>query len=53
MLPVILFSALMMTTDQPAAESPRTSECLARVREIHGATGPWAVAGYRVGERAR
>ena len=52
MLPVFLFSALMMTTDQPANEAPRASECLARVRAIHGAAGPWAVAGYRVGERA-
>ena len=25
---------------------------LDRVREIHGASGPWAVAGYRMGERA-
>jgi uncharacterized GH25 family protein len=25
---------------------------LARVKEVHGATGPWAVAGYRIGERA-
>lgn len=25
---------------------------LARVKEIHGGTGPWAVAGYRIGERA-
>ena len=27
-------------------------QCLDRVREIHGGTGPWAVAGYRMGERA-
>ncbi len=26
--------------------------CLTRVKEVHGATGPWAVAGYRIGERA-
>ena len=25
---------------------------LDRVRAIHGGTGPWAVAGYRMGERA-
>lgn len=29
-----------------------TAECLARVKEFHGAAGPWAVAGYRMGERA-
>jgi len=27
-------------------------ERLDRVRAIHGAAGPWAVAGYRIGERA-
>jgi formylmethanofuran dehydrogenase subunit E len=27
-------------------------ERLARVREVHGGAGPWAVAGYRIGERA-
>lgn len=26
--------------------------CLWRAKEIHGATGPWVVAGYRIGERA-
>ena len=31
--------------------SPPT-ECLTRVKEIHGAAGPWAVVGYRIGERA-
>ena len=25
---------------------------MARVKEAHGAAGPWAVAGYRIGERA-
>jgi formylmethanofuran dehydrogenase subunit E len=27
-------------------------ECLAKVREYHGAAGPWAVAGYRIGQQA-
>lgn len=38
-----------------AAGSPDRAaidECLARVREIHGSAGPWAVAGYRIGERS-
>ncbi len=35
-----------------AAFAPAVAACLARVKEIHGATGPWAVAGYRIGERA-
>ncbi|MBX6311955.1 MAG: hypothetical protein IRY99_03395 [Isosphaeraceae bacterium] len=33
-------------------DGPSQAECLARVKEIHGAAGPWAVAGYRIGERA-
>jgi formylmethanofuran dehydrogenase subunit E len=35
-----------------AAFGPAIAACLARVKEVHGATGPWAVAGYRIGERA-
>jgi formylmethanofuran dehydrogenase subunit E len=35
-----------------AGLGPAVAACLARVKEIHGATGPWAVAGYRIGERA-
>jgi formylmethanofuran dehydrogenase subunit E len=50
MLPVILVSCLMSTADQPAVSASEL-ECVNRVREIHGAAGPWAVAGYRIGER--
>ena len=35
-----------------AAFGPAVAACLARVKESHGATGPWAVAGYRIRERA-
>jgi FmdE, Molybdenum formylmethanofuran dehydrogenase operon len=35
-----------------AAFGPAIAACLARVKEIHGAAGPWAVTGYRIGERA-
>jgi formylmethanofuran dehydrogenase subunit E len=35
-----------------AGFGPAVAACLARVKEVHGATGPWAVAGYRIGERA-
>ncbi|WP_165074810.1 formylmethanofuran dehydrogenase subunit E family protein [Paludisphaera rhizosphaerae] len=35
-----------------AALGPAVAACLARVRETHGGTGPWAVAGYRMGDRA-
>ena len=35
-----------------AAFGPSVAACLARVKEVHGGAGPWAVAGYRIGERA-
>ena len=35
-----------------AAYGPAVAACLARVKEVHGAAGPWVVAGYRIGERA-
>ena len=35
-----------------SAPSSSPTECLTRVKEVHGAAGPWAVAGYRMGERA-
>jgi hypothetical protein len=34
-----------------AAFGPAVAACLARVKEVHGAAGPWAVVGYRIGER--
>lgn len=53
MLLPLLFAPLLLSAVEPTpAETKSTSECLARVREIHGAAGPWAVAGYRIGERA-
>jgi formylmethanofuran dehydrogenase subunit E len=56
-----LLLALLLTAADPPPPSPAPdsavastpeAECLARVREVHGATGPWAVAGYRIGARA-
>jgi len=35
-----------------AAFGPAVAACLARVKDVHGAAGPWVVAGYRIGERA-
>jgi hypothetical protein len=34
------------------AADPKTEEIIARVRATHGRAGPWAVLGYRMGERA-
>jgi DMSO/TMAO reductase YedYZ molybdopterin-dependent catalytic subunit len=36
----------------PDPAPPASSEALARVAAIHGAAGPFAVAGYRMGQRA-
>ena len=38
-------------TGRPATGQP-TDDALARVEAIHGGAGPWAVAGYRMGEYA-
>ena len=47
----IRFKATLAISPE-AAYGPAVAACLARVKEVHGATGPWAVAGYRIGERA-
>lgn len=36
-----------------SAPASHVEEALAAVRAIHGGAGPWAVAGYRIGEAAR
>jgi hypothetical protein len=41
-----------LTIGAEAAFGPAVAACLTRVKEIHGAAGPWVVAGYRIGERA-
>lgn len=41
-----------LTIGAEAAFGPSVAACLSRVKEVHGGTGPWAVAGYRIGERA-
>jgi formylmethanofuran dehydrogenase subunit E len=41
-----------LAIDQEAAFGPAVAACLARVKEVHGEAGPWAVTGYRIGERA-
>ncbi|HMB02756.1 MAG TPA: hypothetical protein VKP69_03330, partial [Isosphaeraceae bacterium] len=51
MLAPLLLTSLLAFAEAPTQGST-TSDCLTRVREIHGAAGPWAVAGYRIGERA-
>jgi hypothetical protein len=49
------FKATLMIDagDAIGPDGPAQRECLARVEEIHGNAGPWAVVGYRIGERAR
>jgi formylmethanofuran dehydrogenase subunit E len=52
MTSMILVSILAATAQAPAAAPSAESECLSRVKEFHGAAGAWAVAGYRMGDRA-
>jgi formylmethanofuran dehydrogenase subunit E len=52
MTSMILASILAVVAQAPAAPSSAEAECLSRVKEIHGAAGAWAVAGYRMGDRA-
>ncbi len=42
----------LMLGSGPPADETAIAERLARVRDIHGAAGPWAVVGHRIGERA-
>lgn len=44
------YKATLNLVPEPAEAATR--ELLGRVREIHGGNGPWAVVGYRIGERA-
>jgi formylmethanofuran dehydrogenase subunit E len=52
MISLILASIFALAADGPDKPKTAESECLARVKEFHGAAGPWAVAGYRMGDRA-
>jgi formylmethanofuran dehydrogenase subunit E len=45
-------SAPATSGTNPAAISLASDDALARVTFIHGGAGPWAVAGYRMGEYA-
>jgi formylmethanofuran dehydrogenase subunit E len=47
----LLFVCLTIPGD-PSPDPAAVAECLARVKEIHGGAGPWAVVGYRMGLRA-
>jgi hypothetical protein len=41
-----------LTFRVPGDDETAIAECLAEVRQQHGAAGPWAVTGYRIGQRA-
>ena len=45
MLSMMLVMALSFTGDKPPNRPDASAECLARVKEFHGAAGAWAVAG--------
>ncbi|WP_435008448.1 FmdE family protein [Tundrisphaera lichenicola] len=46
------YKATLNLVPAPGEGDPTPDERLARVREVHGGAGPWAVAGYRIGEQA-
>lgn len=55
MLTAALLASWIAQAPPPAAVAPSAAEvasCLDKVKEIHGGAGPWAVVGYRIGERA-
>jgi formylmethanofuran dehydrogenase subunit E len=52
-LALMVLACGLVATSGWAGDDKVVAERMARVREIHGAVGPWAVAGYRMGERAR
>ena len=45
-------SLLLAAGGQEAPTAQEVETCLSRVLDYHGHLGPWAVIGYRVGERA-
>jgi len=47
---VVLVAVAGVCADEPERASAQI--CLDRVAAIHGTAGPWAVVGYRMGERA-
>src|SRR4051812_35439965 len=52
-MPATILVLVAVSLSGPPTQAPSSdAACLARVTEVHGAAGPWAVAGYRIGERA-
>ena len=47
-----LVLALSLGAEDPPPDRDAVETCLSRVRDVHGGTGPWAVAGYRIGQKA-
>ncbi|MFO0890215.1 MAG: formylmethanofuran dehydrogenase subunit E family protein [Isosphaeraceae bacterium] len=59
MLTAVLTLLTLSMADGPAGLTPRTAsgrvparEIIARIHDAHGHVGPWAVVGYRMGQRA-
>ena len=50
--PLAPMLALAAFAPAAAAQVPAEDGRLAQVRAVHGGAGPWAVVGYRMGERA-
>ncbi|WP_375760821.1 FmdE family protein [Corallococcus exercitus] len=52
LLSVTLGLTLGCASTKPTATPPAEPGALERVALVHGGAGPWAVAGYRMGEHA-
>jgi formylmethanofuran dehydrogenase subunit E len=48
---LLALASPLRADDRPKSEA-EVDSCLARVKAVHGGGGPWAVVGYRMGERA-
>jgi formylmethanofuran dehydrogenase subunit E len=44
--------AVLVAAGDPKPDDAKIETCLARVKDVHGGAGPWAIVGYRMGERA-
>jgi formylmethanofuran dehydrogenase subunit E len=54
LLAIFCIAPLLASSQQNHGQSQKaeSSEAMEQVRQVHGGTGPFAVAGYRIGERA-
>src|SRR5262245_34261564 len=52
LIPVLLLVAMGSAAVAQTPQNPATASDLDKIAFVHGGAGPFAVAGYRIGERA-